>query len=221
MKQFMASDQRTILERLIREHGADYASLSRLIGRNAAYIQQFIKRGTPRQLAEEDRRLLAHYFGVAEASLGGPQDQKGTRALGGLVVVQRLDISASAGSGADAGGERVLSEFAFNEPWLRELCRGRRPDVSMIRVQGDSMAPTLVDGDEILVENLESSERVRDGIYVLRQEDALLVKRLAMGPSTRSVRIRSDNPAYPEWPECDLASLQIIGRVIWAGHRVS
>jgi phage repressor protein C with HTH and peptisase S24 domain len=83
------------------------------------------------------------------------------------------------------------------------------------------MAPTLVDGDEILVENLESSERVRDGIYVLRQEDALLVKRLAMGPSTRSVRIRSDNPAYPEWPECDLASLQIIGRVIWAGHRVS
>lgn len=217
----MATDQRTTLERLIREHGADYASLSRLLGRNAAYIQQFIKRGTPRQLAEEDRRILAHYFGVSEASLGGPQDQTRTRGLEGLVVVQRLDISASAGSGAEADGELVISEFAFSERWLRDLCRGRRPNVSMIRVQGDSMAPTLVDGDEILVERLESAERVRDGIYVLRQEDTLLVKRLAIGPSAQSVRIRSDNPAYPEWPECDLASLQIIGRVIWAGHTVS
>lgn len=50
----MAEDGRAALERLIEERGEDYAGLSRLIGRNPAYVQQFIKRGTPRRLAEED-----------------------------------------------------------------------------------------------------------------------------------------------------------------------
>ena len=38
---------RSALERLAKDRGDDFASLSRLIGRNSAYIQQFIKRGTP------------------------------------------------------------------------------------------------------------------------------------------------------------------------------
>ena len=44
-------DGRAALARLIEERGEDYAGLSRLIGRNPAYIQQFIKRGSPRRLA--------------------------------------------------------------------------------------------------------------------------------------------------------------------------
>src|SRR4029079_4104983 len=67
-----AIDQRRALERLIQDRHEDYAGLSRLIGRNAAYIQQFIKRGTPRKLDEEDRKTLARYFGVDESVLGGP-----------------------------------------------------------------------------------------------------------------------------------------------------
>ena len=55
----MATDPRANLDRLIRERGEDYVGLSRLLGRNAAYVQQYIKRGTPRRLAEDDRRLLA------------------------------------------------------------------------------------------------------------------------------------------------------------------
>lgn len=54
------------LQRLIVEQREDYASLSRMLGRNAAYIQQFIKRGTPRILSEKDRRTLAACFGVKE-----------------------------------------------------------------------------------------------------------------------------------------------------------
>ena len=38
---------RAALARLIEERGADYAGLSRMLGRNPAYIQQFIKRGVP------------------------------------------------------------------------------------------------------------------------------------------------------------------------------
>ncbi len=65
------NDVRTILDRLIQERGSDYTAISRLLGRNAAYIQQFIRRGSPRKLDEDDRRKLARFFGVEETILGG------------------------------------------------------------------------------------------------------------------------------------------------------
>ena len=63
---------RAELERLIVERREDYAGLSRLLGRNPAYVQQFIKRGVPRKLDEKDRKTLARYFGISEEALGGP-----------------------------------------------------------------------------------------------------------------------------------------------------
>ena len=70
---------RRTLDELIRNSGDDYASLSRLLGRNPTYIQQFIKRGVPRRLSEEDRRRLALHFGVGERLLGGASDRVGMR----------------------------------------------------------------------------------------------------------------------------------------------
>jgi hypothetical protein len=211
------ADPRGALERLIRERGEDYAGLSRLIGRNPAYVQQYIKRGTPRRLAEEDRRLLARYFGVEEALLGGLPPA--ARDESGLVSVARLDVGASAGPGALGADESALGAMAFDAQWLRRLGIASRESLSLIRVQGDSMAPTLNDGDEILVDGGDSAERLRDGIYVLRIDDALVVKRLAVSPGRR-VAVRSDNDAYPGWPDCDLASIDIVGRVVWAGRRI-
>ena len=49
-------DPRLILERLCEERGEDFAGLSRMLGRNAAYIQQFVRRGVPRRLGEDERR---------------------------------------------------------------------------------------------------------------------------------------------------------------------
>src|SRR5690348_6312367 len=63
-------EPREALARLLKEKGEDFAGLSRLIGKNPAYIQQFIKRGTPRKLDEDDRRTIARYLGVDEALLG-------------------------------------------------------------------------------------------------------------------------------------------------------
>ena len=100
------TDPRGVLEALIRERGEDYASLSRLIGRNPAYIQQFIKRGVPRKLDEADRTTLARYFGVDEAMLGGPPPEIRARIMPigatarrdvDYVAVPRLSVRASAG----------------------------------------------------------------------------------------------------------------------------
>jgi hypothetical protein len=53
---------RKLLDELIRARGDSYASISALLGRNSAYIQQFIKRGTPRNLSLGDEAILARYF---------------------------------------------------------------------------------------------------------------------------------------------------------------
>ncbi len=213
-------DGRQGLQRLIEERGEDYAGLSRLLGRNPAYIQQFIKRGTPRTLAERDRRTLARYFGVEERVLGGgapPEPLPGR-----LVEVPLLRVGASAGPGALPDDERAAGHLAFDAAWLRRLAgSGDAKRLSIIQVEGDSMVPTLSDGDDILVDAGDGAERLRDGIYVLRRDDALMVKRLFVHPAGRSVTIRSDNEVYPSWPDCPVGDLQIIGRVVWAGRRVS
>lgn len=211
----MDEDARAALARLIEERGEDFSSLSRLIGRNPAYIQQYIRRGTPRRLAEEDRRLLARYFGVDEAVLGAPERAR-RRGAAALFAVPRLDVGASAGPGAADGDEARLGRLGFDPLWLRRLGVGDPERLSLIRVEGDSMATTLSAGDEILVDRGDAAERLRDGIYVLRVDDALVVKRIARSPA--SVLVRSDNPAYPSWPDCDPAALTIVGRVVWVGR---
>ena len=215
----MVVDPRREIERLCDERGEDFASLSRMLGRNPAYIQQFVRRGVPKRLKEEERRKLARYFAVPESLLGGPDDMIGS--AGGLLPVQRVPVRASAGPGAIPAGEAGRPYFAFDERWLKALTATPAERLSIIRVEGDSMASTLNAGDDILVDPEDAAERLRDGIYVLRTEDALVVKRIALNPIGRRVTVQSDNPAYPAWPDCEIGEIHCIGRVIWAGRRLA
>lgn len=217
------------LDELISSRGEDYASLSRRLGRNPTYIQQFVKRGVPRRLSETDRRVLAQHFGIAERLLGGPDDSQHRTVVArpGLmqraddyVLIPRLGIGASAGGGAlPDDDESPLTALAFQSTWVRSVASGSPEALSVISVTGDSMLPTLADGDQILVDSADR-ERLRDGIYVLRTDDALLVKRLSVNPATRRLAIRSDNDAYPSWDDCDPAGVHVIGRVVWVGRRL-
>ena len=83
---------------------------------------------------------------------------------------------------------------------------------------GSSPPPPRADQDPRSGEHREG--RLRDGIYVLRADDALVVKRLALHPAGQRVTVQSDNPAYPDWPDCDIGDLHCIGRVIWAGRKI-
>jgi phage repressor protein C with HTH and peptisase S24 domain len=214
----MMTDPRLVLERLCAERGEDFASLSRMLGRNAAYIQQFVRRGVPRRLKEEERRKLARYFAVPETLLGGPPAE--SPSVNGLVSIIRHPVSVSAGPGAIVGEELGKPYFAFDERWLKALTATAPSNLSIVRVEGDSMSPTLNAGDEILVDLDDCADRLRDGIYVLRVEDSLVVKRIALHPMGRRVTVQSDNPAYPDWPDRALEEIHCIGRVIWAGRKV-
>ncbi len=215
----VTTDPRVRLLELASERGASLSGLSELIGRNSTYLQQFIRKGSPRKLEENDRRTLARFFGVAESELGGPEEKSsasvGKPALSEWCDVPQLPLGASAGPGALALEEQPIGAFRFSARWLRE--QGLAPSMlSAIRVEGDSMEATLRDGDEILVDR--TPRPLRDGIHVVRTGDALLVKRLDLGrPGV--IALVSDNPAYGRI-ELRPDEVEVIGRVVWKSGRL-
>ncbi|GAB5482780.1 MAG: hypothetical protein Pars92KO_25370 [Parasphingorhabdus sp.] len=223
-KPISSGDPRANLEQLIRQNGDDFSSLSRMLGKNPAYIQQYIKRGTPRKLDEDDRRKLAEFYAVDEQYLGATAAASKNNFsplkndTANMVRIRQLQLGASAGPGSLADDEAPQDSMAFGAKWLKQL--GSAPDkLSLISVDGDSMDPTLCDGDDIMVDHSAAERPLRDGIYVLRMDDVLLVKRLALRPSGK-LSIRSDNDRYPDWDDVEPQEVNIIGRVVWTGRRL-
>jgi phage repressor protein C with HTH and peptisase S24 domain len=207
-------DARERLAELARERAVSLAKLSRMLGRNATYLQQFISKGSPRKLEEEDRRRLADFFAVGETELGAPEE-KSLRHRGEWVEVPRISLEASAGPGATAAEEIPFDAFRFSRRWLRE--NGLEPaQLSAIRVMGDSMDPLLRDGDEILVDR--TPRAFREGVHVVRLGEALHVKLLQAVPPGR-LRLISQNAAY-EPVEVAMSDVDVVGRVVWKGGRI-
>jgi hypothetical protein len=104
-------EPREALDGLISERGDTYASISRLLGRNSAYIQQFIKRGSPARLDQSDIALLALHFDVPVETLGGKE---------GPTVGQRsiVKVPLLNGTGNDSRSQWRL----FDAAWLGRLC---------------------------------------------------------------------------------------------------
>lgn len=198
------TDPRAALVEAANRHRESLAALSRLIGRNEAYLQQFVMRGSPRRLAERDRHVLAAYLGIGESALGGPA--VADRPAG--VRVPRIDAVATAGAGGLLDGDATLGGESIDPAVIRRL-GARAPDLSMIMARGDSMAPTIVDGDEMLVDRGDRTVTARGGIYVIRLAEGLMVKRLTRADG--AMVVLSDNPAFIPFtaPEID-----IIGRVV-------
>jgi phage repressor protein C with HTH and peptisase S24 domain len=207
-------DPQEKLSELARERGSSLAALSRMLGRNASYLQQYITKGSPRKLEEIDRRRLAQFFGIGEAELGGPEEISSVW-RGDWVEVPRLPLEASAGPGAVGAAEIPFDAFRFSRRWLRE--QGLEPAMlSSIRVMGDSMDPLLRDGDEILVDR--TPRPFREGVHVVRLGEALHVKLLQAVPPGR-LRLISQNAVY-EPVDVAMADVDVVGRVVWKSGRL-
>lgn len=196
----MSETPQAALSRLAAERAVSLSALSRMLGRNVAYLGQFVGRGSPRALPERERDLLARFFGVEAALLGAPPREDDG------VAVPYLAVAASAGAGRAVAGEAVVRQEWIARAALRAV--GVAPgDASLIDVSGDSMTPGLQDGDRVLVDR---GDRVPGaGIYVLRIGDALSVKRVRRYGAR--VEIVSDNRAYP--PQVMAAdAVTVIGR---------
>ena len=196
------TDPRAALVHCAAASGASLSALSRMIGRNVAYLQQYVVRGTPQRLPERERRLLADYFGVAETLLGAPAALPSAQ-----VLVPRLPIAASAGPGSLVDDEIPLGADAMDRRLLRRL--GVAPaDAAMLRVRGASMEPGLYDGDWVLIDT--GTAPLRAGVHVVRIDDAVMVKRVT--PVAGGFALSSDNPAAVPIPA---GAVSVVGRVVW------
>ena len=113
-----------------------------MLGRNPAYIQQFVRRGVPKRLKEEERRKLARYFAVSEALLGGPRTKRA--AATGWSASSATRCAFRPGPGAIVTEELGQALFRVRRALAESADRELRPSkLSIVRVEGDSMAPTL------------------------------------------------------------------------------
>lgn len=199
---------RQVLTAAAKREGASLIGLSRLLGRNGSYLQQFVNRGSPRVLPERERAILADYLGLAEETLGG----RPARAL----AVRRFEVAASAGPGALADDE---GEGVAHLPLAMVAGLAADPAaLTLIAARGDSMLPTIADGDDILVDTGDRRVGRRGAVFVLRIDGAVVVKRLRLAAGL--VEVASDNPAAGPIGPIPADAAEVIGRVVWLGRRV-
>lgn len=144
----------------------------------------------------------------------GVPDASTVRDLPGIRWVEVRGLAAAAGGGATVLGEEIEGYLAFRREWLAS--RGIDPtQCVVIDVMGDSMEPTLPEGSAILVDR--GQRRRRDGgVYVLRGEDGLLVKRAIR--HRQGWVMASDNPAHAPSPWQPDA--EVIGEVRWMARSI-
>jgi phage repressor protein C with HTH and peptisase S24 domain len=127
-----------------------------------------------------------------------------------------FDLRAAAGAGALAGETQVTQHLMFREQWLRRIANDLNA-LFVLEISGDSMWETLHDGDHVLVDRAQTNPR-REGLYVIRIDDMLQVKRISMHPVTKLLTVKSDNPAYRSYDNIAPDDIAVMGRVVWIGR---
>lgn len=138
----------------------------------------------------------------------------------GFVQIPRYEVAASAGGGTLIHSEQIVDHLTFKADWVRNTLGVPVASLALINVKGDSMEPTLSNGDVILID-MSKGGFDDNAVYVLRLNETLLVKRVKRN-FDGSVLVSSDNVMYPpDMIKGDLVeSLNVVGRVVWCGRRM-
>lgn len=130
------------------------------------------------------------------------------------------DARASAGPGRAIDQENVLHRIAFREEWVHSVTAAPIDQLAVISVDGDSMEPTLRQGDMVLVDFGQTRPQQKDGIYVIRTDGGLQVKRLQVEVAAQRLTILSDNKQYEPQRNVRPEDVAVVGRVIWLGRQI-
>ena len=222
--------------KLLKDRGSDLRKASLAMGRNAAYIHQYVYRGSPKVLSEDDRIALAEHLGIHEDELrhqARPKPQTRPRRGSGRVAsdtdggplegfskIPEIDVRASAGPGALLEGfEETKDVWYFPDAMIRHEFRTRSGDLRIITIDGNSMEPVLSSGDRIMI---DTSQRipVPPGIFVIWDGMGIVAKRIEhiLSSDPAQLRIMSVNPDYETY-ERDAEEVHVIGRVVWSARR--
>ncbi|MEO5351350.1 MAG: helix-turn-helix domain-containing protein [Magnetococcus sp. YQC-3] len=140
-------------------------------------------------------------------------------------LVPRYGVQVS--SGQLLHSEQVVDYLSFKVSWIEQTMGLDSRALALIHVLGDSMEPTLKEGDLLLLDRRGympsgAGRTARsDAIYVLLRGEELVVKRLQFG-FDGSVTVQSDNPIYATQliPAEKSPGVQVVGRVVWVGRKV-
>lgn len=131
-----------------------------------------------------------------------------------FAMIPGYNIQVSAGHGAINGEEQPTRYLAFRYKWLKY--RGfNENDLAVVFAKGDSMEPTITNNNSLLIHT--KIESILDGgIYVIRQDDTLLVKRVQR-LLDGNLKLISDNVAYEPMilTKDSFESLDVVGQVVW------
>ena len=196
--------------------GLTLKQASRALGRNDAYLQQYLYRGSPRQLPEAVRLRLA---ALTETNADRFVDRD-LRALrgGGIqagIAIPLFEVSAAAGGGRTGDDPAESVALSFPPSLLRRITAAPSNGLRLISISGDSMAPTLEHGDMVMMDT-DGTVPSPPGIFILDDGVGLVAKRVDAIPNTRPqmLRLSSDNPAYSNYQR-RIDEVRILGRVVW------
>ena len=221
------------LLRLLAEKRSNLRTASLALGRNESYLHQFIHRGTPRILAEDDREILAEHLGCSpdelrhdrsirlEARRNPPPPPGPDAAPKGHSVVPEIEVRAAAGTGAwNDDLEEIRETWLFADPIIRHEFGARPDDLRMIKVDGVSMEPLLSSGDRILID-LSRTVPVPPGIFVIWDGMGLVAKHVEHVPHSDppTVVLKSLNPEYASY-ERSADEIHIVGKAIWVSRKL-
>jgi len=203
-----------------------------MVGVSGSYISQ-IESGDKTEISKQLIKLMSYEFnlsiewittgmgprerttGLKSASLHGSIAEQGA-GFGDYVFVPQVSGEISAGGGLVADNV-VEMRVAFRKEWIER--KGDPNKMSLIRVSGDSMEPTLQSGDLALVDHGRNYVDPQGGIYAIAIDSTIMIKRIQVMHPTRSLRVISDNNRY-ETIETDPDRLRINGKVIWFGREI-
>jgi phage repressor protein C with HTH and peptisase S24 domain len=151
--------------------------VSLAIGRNHAYLQQFLKRGIPKQLPEEARHALADYFGIEQKDLAGVR--QGSNVANVTIAPPRnarlsgqvgLNVTVPAYGHARGGKD---GQFPLNGNKVADVLAppslANVPDAYAVYVVGSSMEPRYYAGECVFV---NPRLPVMKGCFVIAQIQA-------------------------------------------------
>jgi phage repressor protein C with HTH and peptisase S24 domain len=151
-----------------------------------------------------------------------PKLKLGARESDAAQVVQIALIGGALETGSGPSHQRfqIRDHIPFSQEFLtQKLGKTDFDQLCIIEVQGDSMAPTMNNGDFALIDRQATS--ANDGLNAYVFKDSLYIKRFVH--TLNGIDIVSDNQSlYPTQRISgeDLESLEILGSVLWVGKTV-
>jgi phage repressor protein C with HTH and peptisase S24 domain len=132
-----------------------------------------------------------------------------------LVSIEEIDLAYGMG-GTYTGDPIEITIHHFPRLWVETISTAPPALLTIARGRGDSMEPTIKNGDMVVINRAERIIREQDGIWALTQGDIGSIKRVRVRGDR--IMLLSDNDRVPP-EEVHISEINVVGRVDFVGSR--